>query len=93
MLYVNNDLTMRFGAGVRRVGDKLDYYQIQKTPAVTLVDASAEATYKDWSLSLNVNNVSDKEYYATCAAWAVPFEGMCTPGQTRSILGTVSKKF
>lgn len=93
MVYVNNDLTMRFGAGVRRVGDKLDYYQIQKTPAVTLVDASAEATYKDWSLSLNVNNVSDKEYYATCAAWAVPFEGMCTPGQTRSILGTVTKKF
>jgi hypothetical protein len=40
-----------------------------------------------------VNNVSDKEYYATCAAWAVPFEGMCTPGQTRSILGTVTKKF
>lgn len=93
MLYINNDLTMRFGAGVRRVGDKLDYYQIQKTPAVTLVDASAEATYKDWSLSLNVNNVSDKEYYATCAAWAVPFEGMCTPGQTRSILGTISRKF
>ena len=93
MLYINNDLTMRVGAGVRRVGDKLDYYQIQKTPAVTLVDASAEATYKDWSLSLNVNNVADKEYYAACSAWAVPFDGMCTPGQTRSILGTVSKKF
>lgn len=93
MLYVNNDLTMRFGAGVRRVGDKIDYYQIQETPAVTLVDASAEATYKDWSLAINVNNVSDKEYYATCSAWAVPYEGMCTPGQTRSILGTVSKKF
>lgn len=93
MLYINNDLTMRIGAGVRRVGDKLDYYQIQKTPAVTLVDASAEATYKDWSLQLNVNNVSDKEYYATCGFWAVPFDGMCTPGQTRSILGTVTKKF
>jgi iron complex outermembrane receptor protein len=93
MLYINNDLTMRLGAGVRRVGDKLDYYQIQKTPAVTLVDASVEATYKDWSLAINANNVSDKEYYATCAFWAVPFDGMCTPGQTRSILGTVTKKF
>ncbi len=93
MLYINNDLTMRIGAGVRRVGDKLDYYQIQETPAVTVVDASVEATYKDWSLALNVNNVSDKEYYATCAAWAQPFDGMCTPGQTRSILGTVTKKF
>ncbi|MBM0104202.1 TonB-dependent siderophore receptor [Steroidobacter sp. S1-65] len=93
MLYINNDLTMRLGAGVRRVGDKLDYYQIQKTPAVTLVDASVEATYKDWSLQINANNVADKEYYATCAAWATPFDGMCTPGQTRSILGTVTRKF
>ncbi|HEY0682360.1 MAG TPA: TonB-dependent siderophore receptor [Steroidobacter sp.] len=93
MLYINNDLTMRIGAGVRRVGDKIDYYQIQTTPAVTLVDASAEATWKDWSLSLNVNNVADKEYYASCAAWATPFDGMCYPGQTRTIIGAVTKKF
>ena len=58
------------------------------------MDASAEANYKDWSLALNVNNVADKEYYATCSRWGVPFpDGMCYSGQTRTIIGTVSKKF
>ncbi|MET0533478.1 MAG: TonB-dependent siderophore receptor [Steroidobacter sp.] len=94
MLYLNNDLTLRLGAGVRRVGDKLDYYQVQKTPAVTLVDANAEAVYKDWVLSLNVNNVADKEFFASCAAWSAPYpDGMCYPGQTRTVIGTLTKKF
>lgn len=57
------------------------------------MDAGAEATYQDWRLSLNVNNLADEEFHANCCTWAVPFDGMCMPGQTRSILGTVSKKF
>ena len=89
---VRDDLTWRVGAGVRYVGDKIDYLQIQRTPPVTLIDASFDAVYKDWSASVNVNNVADKEFYASCAAWSAP-DGMCYPGMTRTILGTVTKRF
>lgn len=91
---VSTDLAWRVGAGVRRIGDKIDYYQLQETPSVTLVDAMAEVSYKDWNLSVNVNNVADKEFFASCAAWSAPYpDGMCYPGMTRSIVATVSRKF
>ena len=79
---------------MRRQGDKIDYYQIQLTPAVTLVDASVQANYKDWAVGLNVTNLADKEYLATCSRWSATFpDGMCYVGMTRTIIGTVSKKF
>lgn len=93
-LYLSNDLSMRVAAGVRRQGDKIDYYQIQLTPAVTLVDASVQANFKDWSFGLNVTNLADKEYLATCSRWSATFpDGMCYVGMTRTIIGTASKKF
>jgi iron complex outermembrane recepter protein len=91
---VSNDLVWRIAGGVRYIGDKIDFYQIRETPSVTLGDASAELTFRDWSVALNVNNVADKEYYPSCAQWSAPYpDGFCYPGYTRTILGTVTRKF
>lgn len=93
-LYLSNDLSLRVAAGVRRQGDKIDYYQLQLTPAVTLVDASIQADFKDWALGLNVTNLADKEYMASCSRWSGTFpDGLCYVGMTRTLIGTVSKKF
>lgn len=84
---VSDDLTWRIGAGGRRNGDEVDGGQLTVTPAVTLVDAMAEVSFRDWNVTLNVNNVTDKEYYASCGVTT------CAPGVTRTILGTVTKTF
>jgi len=87
MFIVSDDLAWRVGAGVRRNGTEVDTGQLTTTPSVTLVDAMAEVRFRDWNISLNVNNVSDKEYYASCGVTT------CAPAQTRVIIGTVTKTF
>ena len=82
----------RVGAGVRYVGDKIDFAQLQLTPSVTQYDAMAEANYKDWTFALNINNLTDEEYCAFLSGYAYP-DGTCYPGLTRTIIGTVSKRF
>jgi iron complex outermembrane receptor protein len=89
---VNDDLAWRIGAGVRYVGDKIDYYQLVTTPSVTLWDAMAQVSWRTWYFALNVNNVADKEYYASCGGYAFP-DGSCNPGQTRTVVGSITKKF
>ncbi|MFC3052848.1 TonB-dependent siderophore receptor [Kordiimonas pumila] len=92
--FVNSgDMIIRAGAGVRYVGSKIDYYNIFETPSVTLVDATVEAFYKDWSFRLNANNVLNKKYYAACSMWSPPSYGACSPGIDRRIVATVSRKF
>lgn len=89
---LTSEWALRVGAGVRYIGSKLDYYQTQKTPSVTLGDAVFELSNGTWNAALNINNVTDKEFYAICSAWG-PTDGVCHPGLTRSIVGTVSRKF
>lgn len=89
---VGSGWAARVSAGARYVGDKIDYYQLQRTPSVTLVDASAEFNYEDWDFSVNVNNLLDKEFYAHCAAWSSPY-GVCHPGLSRRVIATVGRRF
>jgi iron complex outermembrane receptor protein len=84
---VSDDLTWRVAAGGRRNGDEVDAGQLTTTPAVTLIDAMVEVGFRDWDISVNVNNVTDKEYYSSCGVTT------CAPGVTRAIVGTVLKKF
>ena len=93
--FVSDDLAWRVGVGVRRSGDEIDFNQLQETPAKTLADAMAQVNYRDWSFSLNVNNIADKEFYAACSARVVPYglDGTCSAGQPRVILGTITKRF
>lgn len=90
------DLTFRFGAGVRyvattkagAVGSPSPYPQIV-VPSYTLVDAMASAEYKNWSLQLNVINLLDKFYYASCNA----FGGCGGIGDPRMVNATLSYRF
>jgi len=89
---INADLSARVSAGVRYVGDKIDYYQNQITPSVTLADLSAQFSYGNWLGGLNINNLFDKEFYASCGAPS-PVSGACSPGMTRNIVATLTRKF
>lgn len=93
--FVSEDLSWRIGAGVRQTGDEIDFGQNVLTPTRTLVDAMARVDFEDWRFSLNVNNVADKEFYASCGGnpFDYGFDGTCSPGQTRVIIGTVTKTF
>lgn len=95
--FVSDDLVWRIGGGVRYIGDKIDYLQILETPSVTLVDAMAEVTYRNnWNFSLNITNLFDKEWYASCSApsgtQALP-DGHCYAGYTRTILFSIRRRF
>ena len=89
---LTSEWALRVGAGARYIGEKIDYYQTQETPSVTLGDAAIELSNGTWNASVNINNVTNKEFYALCAAWSAT-DGVCHPGLTRSIVGTVSRKF
>lgn len=94
---INDDLSWRIGGGVRYIGDKIDFLQILETPSVTLVDAMAEVTFREhWKFALNITNLTDKEWYATCSA---PFgtrelpDGHCYVGYTRTVLFSIRRAF
>ena len=83
---VNDELAWRLGAGVRYNGEEDDGFGTI-TPSVTIYDAMGEVNYKDWNIQLNVNNVSDKEYWSSCGS------AICAPALPRVIIGSVTKKF
>ncbi|QFU77352.1 TonB-dependent siderophore receptor [Halioglobus maricola] len=75
----------RAGAGVRYVGATWDGYDQFKTPSYTLGDLMLGYAWQNWDFSVNVRNLEDKEYLATCLA-----RGDCFPGEERTIVGRVS---
>lgn len=58
------------------------------TPSYTVVDAMIGYQWSDWSISLNVRNAADKEYYSTCLV-----RGDCFPGEKRSITARATYNF
>ena len=76
------------GAGIRYVGKSWDGLDNLKTPSYTLGDLMLGYEMEDWDVSLNVRNVSDKEYYATCLG-----RGDCFPGKERSIVSKLTYRF
>jgi iron complex outermembrane receptor protein len=57
---------LRAGLGLRYAGTTGDGIGVQSVPAVTLVDAMVGYDTGPWRLALNVNNLADKRYVATC---------------------------
>jgi iron complex outermembrane receptor protein len=57
---------LRAGLGMRYAGTTGDGIGVQSVPAVTLVDAMVGYDTGPWRLALNVNNLADKRYVATC---------------------------
>ena len=89
---MSGDAAWRIAAGARYVGDMIDFYQAVLTPSVTLYDAMVEFSNGDWRFAVNANNLTDEVYYASCSAYNFP-DGTCNPGQTRTIVGSISKRF
>ena len=56
-------------------------------PSYTVADLMAQYAFSDhWQAQVNVTNVTDEEYVASCDYW-------CYYGEARSVIGTVSYKW
>lgn len=76
---------LKFGGGVRYVGETED--GDIEVPDYTVFDLMASyAITPQWRAQLNVNNVADKEYVASCDYW-------CYYGESRSIIGSLSYRW
>ncbi|MCK7566417.1 TonB-dependent siderophore receptor [Marinobacter xestospongiae] len=76
---------LKLGGGVRYVGESVD--GDTEVPSYTLMDLMASyAITPQWLAQLNVNNVADKEYVASCDYW-------CYYGESRSIIGSLSYRW
>lgn len=77
---------LKIGTGLRYTGETLDSDNTHEVPSYTLIDAMVSY---DWSenlkLSMNVNNVLDKEY-VTCSY-------DCYYGEPRNVVGKVTYKW
>lgn len=76
------------GIGIRHVGESWDGIDELRTPAYTLGDLMIGFETEQWDLTLNVRNVADDEYMATCLA-----RGDCFPGENRTVIGRAVMKF
>ncbi len=73
------------GAGVRYVGESVD--GDATVPDYTVGDAMARYDFdRHWTAQLNVNNITDEEYVASCDFW-------CYYGESRSVIGSLSYRF
>ncbi|MDR5857901.1 TonB-dependent siderophore receptor [Halomonas eurihalina] len=76
---------LKLGGGVRYVGESVD--GDITVPDYTLVDAMASYDFADhWRAQVNVNNLIDKEYVASCDFW-------CYYGESRSVIGSLSYRW
>jgi len=76
------------GFGVRYIGASYDGVDNLRTPSYTLADAMVGYETERFDLSLNVHNLTDKQYFATCIA-----RGDCFPGKDRTIVARLAVKF
>lgn len=79
---------VRLGGGVRHVSRVGDGTGTVFVPAVTLFDALASYDTRVWRFALNVNNVTDKPYLATCLA-----RGDCWFGARRMMSLTATVRY
>jgi iron complex outermembrane receptor protein len=93
---------LRFGAGVRYVGDNVGFDYVgstdgvganPKVPSVTLYDAMLGYAVSDWDFSLNVRNLTDKEYVSWCRGQLGPTVFDCGYGETRSVTADARYRF
>lgn len=76
------------GAGIRYVGSSWGGIDQIKTPSYTLGDLMIGWQADQWDVALNVRNLTDKDYYATCLT-----RGGCFPGEQRTIVGRFTYQF
>ncbi len=79
---------LRAGLGVRYVGETHDGIDVTTTPSYTLLDLLVSYDTGPWRLALNVSNLNDKTYLATCLE-----RGDCWFGTQRKTMATVSYRW
>lgn len=89
---VGTDWSLRAGAGVRYIGNKIDGSQTFLTPSVTLADAMISVTRGPWVLSVNASNLFNTQYYDLCSVLA-PTHGTCVAAKDRTLLAGITRKF
>ncbi|MFQ3786994.1 TonB-dependent siderophore receptor [Halomonas sp. A29] len=76
---------LQLGAGIRHVGSSVDGGL--KVPDYSVVDAMVRYDLDDhWRVQLNVNNVADETYVASCDYW-------CYYGESRSVIGSLTYRW
>ena len=91
---LGGEMTLRLGLGVRYVGPSVEAVVFDgaverlRTPGFTLVDALVALERDAWRFALNVTNLADKHYYASCSV-----RSACGPGYLRNVAGTLGYQF
>ncbi|KEF30447.1 Ferric hydroxamate outer membrane receptor FhuA [Marinobacter nitratireducens] len=76
---------LKVGGGVRYVGGSKDGNI--EVPSYTIMDLMAQyEVTNNWLAQINVTNLADREYVASCDYW-------CYYGEARSVVGTVSYRW
>ncbi|MEX0605198.1 TonB-dependent siderophore receptor [Marinobacter sp.] len=76
---------LKIGGGARFVGETRDGET--EVPSYTVFDLMAQYDFtRQWRAQLNVHNLADKEYVASCDYW-------CYYGEARSVVGSVSYRW
>ncbi|WP_082926048.1 TonB-dependent siderophore receptor [Halomonas sp. G11] len=74
---------LKVGAGIRHVGESIDGTTRATVSDYTVGDAMVSYDINEsWTAQLNVNNVTDEEYVASCDYW-------CYYGESRSVIGSL----
>lgn len=94
-LWGNYDLSggaldgLSFGAGLRYIGQSWgDSANTVSVPGYTLADAALRYRFRSVEAALNVSNLFDKDYSATCYPG-----GGCSPGQERQVTLQLTASF
>lgn len=81
---------LSLGAGLRYVGKTwADNANTREVDAYTLADLALRYSWNDFTAALNVTNLFDKDYFATCSA----IGGGCIRGEGREITFTLAHAF
>lgn len=76
---------LKVGGGLRYVGDTTD--GTIDVDSYTVADMMASYDFdRHWRAQVNVNNVADEEYVASCDYW-------CYYGESRSVIGSLTYRF
>ncbi len=78
----------KLAAGIRYVGASYGGADTLKTPSYTLGDFMMGYETGRWDVALNVQNITDEEYFSTCLA-----RGDCWVGRERTAVGRIRYKF
>lgn len=79
---------LKAGLGVRYVGKTWDGLGTLSVPAYTLLDALIAYEHQAWRLALNIGNLTDKTYLATCLE-----RGDCWFGTQRKAVASVAYRW